>query len=146
MCTIVSRIGTPTYEIPKYLVKITQPTLNKNQRKIKNIGEFVNERKTWKKSPTDIQVSYDVVNLYPTVPLDIAVSVIVEYLKNDFNNVKRRTKLTLINIHQLIELCVSECYFLYNNIIWKSYNSGPIGLSIILSECYLERLEEKSIA
>ena len=146
MCTIVSTIGTPTYEFPKYLVKITQPTLNKNQRKIKNIGEFVNERKTWKKSPTDIQVSYDVVNLYPTVPLDIAVSVIVEYLKNDFNNVKRRTKLTLINIHQLIELCVSECYFLYNNIIWKSYNSGPIGLSIILSECYLERLEEKSIA
>ena len=54
----------------------------------------------------------------------------VEYLKNDFNNVKRRAKLTLVDIHQLIELWVSECYFLCNNLIWKLYNSGPIGLSI----------------
>ena len=61
---------------------------------------------------------------------------------------KRRTKLTLVDIHQLLELCVSECYFLYNNLIWKLYKLGPIGLSImvVLSECYLQRLEEKSIA
>ena len=32
--------------------------------------------------------------------------------------------------------------------MWKFYNSGPIGLSImvVFSECYLQRLEEKSIA
>ena len=47
-----------------------------------------------------------------------------------------------------MELCVSECYFLYNNLIWKLYNSGPIGLSImvVFSKCYLQRLEEKSMA
>ena len=62
------------------------------------------------------------------------------------NNIKRRTKLTFEDIHQLTELCVSECYFLYNNLIWKLHNSGPIGLSImvVLSECYLQRLEEKT--
>ena len=146
MRTVVSTIGTPPYGISKYLVKIIQPTLNNRQHKIKNSVEFVNEAKTWKISPTEIQVSYDVVNLYPSVPLDKAIDVIVEYLKND--NVKRRTKLTLVDTHQLIELYVSECYFLYNNLIWKLYNSGPTGLSIIvvLSECYLQRLEEKSIA
>ena len=34
------------------------------------------------------------------------------------------------------------------NLIWKLYNSGLICLSIIvvLSECYIQRLEEKSIA
>ena len=68
--------------------------------------------------------------------------------ENDLNNVKGRTKLTLVHIHQLIELCVSECHFLYNNLFWKLYNSGPIGLSImvVLSGCYLQRLEENSIA
>ena len=72
----------------------------------------------------------------------------VEYLKNEFNNVKRRTKLILVDIDQLIELCVSKCYFLYNKLTWKLYNSDPIGLSImvVLPECYLQRLEEKSIA
>ena len=81
-------------------------------------------------------------------PFDKAIDVMVEYFKNDFNNVKRRTKLTLVDIHQLIELCVVQCYFLYNNLIWKLYNSGPISLSmmVVLSECYLQRLEEKSIA
>ena len=110
--------------------------------------KFANEAKTWKISPTEIQVSYDLNNLYPSVPLDKFIHINVEYLKNDFNNIKRRRKITLVGIHQLTELCVSECYFLYNNLIWKLYNSGPTGLSIIvvLSECYLQRLEEKSIA
>ena len=66
--------------------------------------KFANEAKTWKISPTEIQVSYDVVNLYPSVPLDKAIDVIVEYLKNDFNNVKRKAKLTLVDKRQLIEL------------------------------------------
>ena len=119
MRTVVSTRGTPPYGISKYLVKIIQRTLNKSQRKIKNSAEFVIEAKTWKISPTEIQVSHDAVELYPSVPLDKAIDVIVEDLKNDFNNVKTRTKLTLVDIHQLIELCVSECYFLYNNLIWK---------------------------
>ena len=70
MCTVVSTIGTPPYGISRYLVKIIQPTLNKSQHKIKNSVEFVNKAKTWKISPTEIQVLYDVVNLYPSVPLD----------------------------------------------------------------------------
>ena len=80
-------------------------------------------------------------------PLDKAIDVIIEYLKNDFNNVKRRTKLTLVDIHQLIELCVSKCYFLYDNLIWKLYNSGAVDLSImvVLSKCYLQRREEKPV-
>ena len=127
MHNVVSTIGTLPYEISKYLVKIIQHTQNKSQHKTKNSVEFVNKTKTWKISPTEIQVSYDVVNLYPSVPLDKATDLIAEYLRNDFNNIKRRTKLTLGDM--LIELCASECYFLYNNLIWKLYNSGPIGLS-----------------
>ena len=108
MRTVVSTVETPPNGISKYLIKIIQPTLNKSQHKIKNSVEFVKAAKTWKISPTEIQVSYDVVNLYPSIPLDKAIDVIVEYLKNDFNNVKTRTKLTLVDIHQLIDLCVSE--------------------------------------
>ena len=57
--------------------------------------KFVNEAKTWKIP--------QLTNLSPSVPLDKAIDVIVEYLKNDFNNVKTRTKLTLEDIHQLTE-------------------------------------------
>ena len=111
MRTVVSTIGIPPYGISKYLVKIIQSKLNKSQHKIKNSVEFVNKAKTWKISPTEIQVSYDVVNLYSSVPLDKAIKVTVEYLKNDFNNVKTRAKLTLVVINQLIELCVVNAVF-----------------------------------
>ena len=52
-----------------------------------------------------------------------------------------------MDIQQLLELCLSECYFLYNNLIWTLENSGPIGLSImvVLSECYLQGIEHISI-
>ena len=78
----------------------------------------------------------------------MSLLIIVEYLIKDSTNVKTRTKLTLVDIYQLIELCESECYFSYNNLILKLYNSGPIGLSImvVLSECYYQRFAEKSIS
>ena len=109
MRIVVSTIGTPPYGNSKYLVKVIQPTLNKSQHKIKDSIESLNEAKSMENIPTEIQVPYDVVNLHPSVPLDKAIDSIAEYLQNDFNNVKRRAKLTLVDIHQLIELCVSGC-------------------------------------
>ena len=138
MRTVVSAVRTPPYGISKYLVKIIQHTLNKSQHKIKN---EVTEAKTWRISLTEIQVSYDVVNLYLSIPIDKSIDVIVEYLENEFKNVKTRTKLTLIDIHQPIELCVSEYYFIYIKLICKLFNLGSTGLS---TDCYLQRIEALS--
>ena len=80
MRIIVSTIGTPTYGISEYLVNIIQPILNKNTSRLRNSTEFVNTAKTWNISPTAIQVSYDVVNLYPSIPLDEATVVMVDIM------------------------------------------------------------------
>ena len=146
MRVIVSTIGTPPYGISKYLVDIIQPTLNKNQHKVKNSKSFVSQAQTWKIEPDEIQVSYDVTNLYPSIPIDKAIDVILQQLSEDYEDLKTRTKLTLVDIQQLIELCVSECYFLWDNVIWNLLNSGPIDLSImvVLSERYLQNLEKKN--
>ena len=111
MRTIVLTIGTPAYGISKYLVEIIQPTLNKSNNKIQNSTSFVHEAKDWKIEPTEIQVSYDAVKLYPSVPLDRSIQVIVEFLQDDHAELKKRTKLNLTDIQQLLELCLSECYF-----------------------------------
>ena len=98
MRNIVSTIGTTAYGISKYLVEIIQPTLNKNNNKIQNSTSFVYEAKDWKIEPTEIQVSYDVVNLYPSVPPDRSIQVIVEFLRDDHVELKKRTKLNLTDI------------------------------------------------
>ena len=85
----MSTIGTPPYRISKYLLKIIQLTLNKSQHKFKNSAEFVNKAKTLKISPTEIQVSDDVINLYPSVTLDEAIDAMVEYLKMTLTTLKQ---------------------------------------------------------
>ena len=139
MRTIVSTIGTLAYRISKYLAEVIQPTLNKNNNKTQNSTSFVHEEKDWKIKPTETQVSFDLVNLYPSVPLDRSIQVIVESLQDFHAKLKKRAKLNLTDIQQLLELCLSECVFLCDNVIWALKILEPIGLSImvVLSECYL---------
>ena len=114
MRIVVSTIGTPSYGISEYLVKFIQHTLNKNETRIRNSTSFVNNARTWNISPDEIQVSYDVVNLYPSVPLKEATKVILDLLNED-TDLKRYTKLSIVEIKTLIELCLSKCYFLWDN-------------------------------
>ena len=75
--TVVSTIGTVPYGASKYLVHIIQPILNKNEHRIINSTSFLNEAKTWHTNQHEIQVSYDVVNVYPSVPIDKAIAVLI---------------------------------------------------------------------
>ena len=123
MRVIVSTIGTPPYGISKYLVDISQHTFNKNQDKAKHSKSFVSQAQTWKIEPDEIQVSYDVTNLYPSMLIDNAIDVILQQLNEEYEDHKTRTKLTLVDIQKLIELCVIECYFLWDNVTWSLVNS-----------------------
>ena len=147
MRLVVSTIGTPNYGLSEYLVKISQNTLNKNETRIKNSQSFVEEAKTWSITENEVQVSYDVVNLYPSIPVKEATVVLIEQLNQDWENVKNSTKLKINEIKDLVELCLSRCYFLWNTEFHESENSGPIGLSLMvtMAESYLQFLEGKAI-
>ena len=90
-------------------------------------------------------MSQTFIHQYPSIKQ--LMYIILQHLSEDYEDLKTRTKLTLVDIQQLIELCVSECYFLWDNVIWNLLNSGPIGLSImvVLSESYLQNLEKNAI-
>ena len=64
----------------------------------------------------------------------------------DINNVKTRTPLTLNHIKLLIDLCLDNSYFLWNNEIRKLVNSGPIGLSlmVVMAEGFLQSIERRA--
>ena len=147
MRNIVSTVGSPAYQVSSYLTKIIQPTLNKNVSKITNSSSFVSTAKNWIISPTEIQVSYDVIALYPSIPIKKATTVILEIIRNDFDDFKTRTPLGLIHIGKLINLCMENSYFLWNGRIHKLVDSGPIGLSlmVILAEGFLQVLEHNAI-
>ena len=101
MTSIVSTTGTVPYGTCKYLVEIVQPTLNKNIRRAINSYTFVQEAKTCVIYQDKVQVSYNVVNLYPSVPVDKATNVLIDTVNNNKEHLKERTKLTLIDIHKI---------------------------------------------
>ena len=144
---VVSTIGTANYRLSEYLVKICQNTLSKNNTRIKNSQSFVEEAKTWTISPEEVQVSYDVVNLYPSVPIKEATNVLIDQLNEDMEDVKMYTKLKIGEIKELIDLCLSKCYFIWNEEIHEMENKGPIGLSmmVVMAESYLQFLEKRAI-
>ena len=146
MRIVVSTIGTPSYGISQHLVTIIQPTLNNNETRLSNSATFVRKSREWNISPGEVQVSYDVVNLYPSVPLGEATNVILDLLNGD-PDLKNRTKLTLQELKSLILICISKCYFLWNDEIHELCNSGPIGLSlmVVLAEGFLQVLEAKAL-
>ena len=119
MRAIVSTIGTPPYGNSQYLVDLIQPTLNKSKHKITNSSSFVNETKNWLVKRNE--VSYDIINLYPSVPINKALDVLIDQLNNDKDDLMKRTKLYLKDIYELAELC--KCYFLWNNEIRILKNS-----------------------
>ena len=52
----------------------------------------------------EIQVLYDATNLYPSLPIDKAIDVILQQLREDYGDLKIKTKLTQIMV------VVSESY------------------------------------
>ena len=147
MRPVVSTIGTPFYGSSKFLVDLIQPTLNKNEIRVKNSTCFVEEAKTWSISPDEVQVSYNVVNLYPSVPIKKAISAMIELINEDFQDIQTRTKLTVADIKILLELCLGKCYFLWEDKIYVIEDAGPIGLSlmVVVAETYLKFLEKKAL-
>ncbi|XP_065673970.1 uncharacterized protein LOC136090921 [Hydra vulgaris] len=105
MRIIVSTIGTPPHKLSQHLVEIIQPTLNKNECRVKNSFSFVSTAKEWFIND-EVQVSFDVINLYPSVPLDKATVTIIDMLNKDRDDLIQRTKLSLVDIHKLIDLCI----------------------------------------
>ena len=71
---------------------MVQPTSNKNKHRVLNSSSFAEEAKEWNISSNEIQTSFGVVNLYPSVPLDEAVSVIIEILNNDIDDLRKTNK------------------------------------------------------
>ena len=66
---------------------------------------------------------HDIINLYPSVPINKALDVLIDQLNNDKDDLMKRTKLCLKDIYELAELCLSKCYFLWNNEIRILKNS-----------------------
>ena len=147
MRLVVSTIGSPMYGVSKYLVGLIQPVLDKNETRLKNSSTFVEKAKNWSIAHDETQVSFDVIALYPSVPIKKAIDVIMNIIQNDWESVQQKTKLTVTDIKKLLDLCLHTCYFMWENECYTIEDSGPIGLSlmVVIAEGYLQFIEHAAM-
>ena len=103
---IVSLPGSPTYELSKYLAMILHPLVKTSPHTINNANTFLTNIKDLKLEPDEIMISFDVVSLFTSIPLDTAKRITNELLTHD-ESWQTRTKLDKHDILELLDLCLS---------------------------------------
>ena len=103
---IISQIGTPVYDVAKYINSVIVKYMPK-QYMINSTNEFVNICKTID-SPTHM-VSLDVESLFTNVPVDDTIEIILNHVYN--NDLLRKPNIPKVIMKRLLKTCTTECPF-----------------------------------
>ena len=123
---IVSTVCTSFERISRYLIQILRTIQGRNGLFVKNSRRLRKNGKDWRLEEDEILVSYDVKNLYPSVPIKKAVQ-LVERLLKESRTLKDVTELSVDSIMSLLRWMFSFTYCEYNGQHFV-LGSGPIGL------------------
>ena len=139
---IVSLPGSPTYKLSKYLAMILQPLVKTSPHTINNTNAFLTNIKDLKLESDEILISFDVVSLFTSIPLDTAKRITNDLLTND-ESWQTRTKLDKHDILELLDLCFST-EFSFQNCYYKQISGTPMGspYSCFLAEAVMPDLEK----
>ena len=144
---IMSAIGSPTYELSKYLANILSPLQN-NKYTVKNSASFVEKIRTMSVDPDEILVSFDVVSLFTCIPTHLAMEVVKERLDFD-QSLPERTKLSIQNIIALLQFVLDNNFLVFQGDHFKQNLRLSDGISSqrhIIANLVMEYVEEKALS
>jgi len=92
-------------------------------------------------------VSFDVVSLFTSVPLEAARTIAFDRLSNDCT-LEDRTSLTITELTEALDICFNFSYFTYNDTIYKQVFGTPVDspLSPIIANMVMEDLKQRALA
>ena len=143
---IVSSCGFVAYGVAKELAKILKPLVGKSPHHINSMQDFVEQVKhtTW--APGVCLSSCDVSALLTLVPVDPALMIIKDLLEKD-HTLKERTVLAVSDIILLLEFCLKNTYFSFQDQFYEQVEGAAMGspVSPIIANLYMEHLEQKAL-
>ena len=100
--------------LSKHLAQILRPLMNNTDLTVKNSVEFCEQMKNVKLEEGDELLSFDVVSLFTSIPVDLAIQVVTDVLSNDETLLDRST-IPVVDIVDLLDFCLSTTNFKYND-------------------------------
>lgn len=102
----------------------TQLILPSN-KSINSTHQFISIIKNFNLQPDHKMLSFDAVNLYPSIDIQEIINIVNEAIKEYFNETPYIT-----NLRSTINLVLDNSYFQYQNRIYKQINGFPMGSPI----------------
>ena len=143
---IVSSRGSVMYGVAKVLSKVLKPLVGKSPHHIQSTGDFVSSAKGLTLQLGECLSSYDVTSLFTSVPIDAAYNIIKDLLEKD-DKLHDRTVLSVQNIIELLEFCLHNTYFSFQNKFYEEVEGVAMGspVSPIVANLYMESFERKAL-
>ena len=143
----MSSCGSVTYGVAKELAKILKPLVGKSPHHINSTQDFVEQVKHITLAPGECLSSYDVSALFTSVPVDPALNIIRDLLDKD-HTLKERTVLAVNDIILLLEFCLKNMYFSFQDQFYEQVEGVAMGslVSPIMVNLYMEYLEPKTLS
>ena len=122
----------------KVLAKVLKPLEGKLLHHIQSTRDFVYRAGEVTLLLGDCLCSYDVTALFTSVPIDPALNIIKDLLEQD-DTFHDRTVLSVQNIIELLEFCLHNTYFSFQNKFYEQVEGAALGflLSPILANLYM---------
>ena len=126
---VVSQVNDPTYKVCKILTDILNPLATTGQSYVENSHDLKKFLTNLTIDPSDIQASFDVVALYPSIPIPKALECVRRRLLND-TTLAERTDWKPDDIMKLLEICLETHFKTIDGNIYTQLDGTPIGKSI----------------
>ena len=140
----MSSCGSVTYGVTKGPTKILKPLVGKYPHHINSTHYFVEQVKQFTLAPGECLSCYDVPALFTSVPVDPVLGVIKDLLEKD-PTLKDRTVLPVKDIILLLEFCLKNTYFSFQDQFYEQVKGAVMGspVSPIVANLYMEYFEQK---
>ena len=142
---VVSTVGSPYDKISKLLVPILRSLQGRTGLFVRNSRELKERVSKWRVERSEVLVSYDVKNLYPSIPIAQALE-LVQVLLMGKPDLLKITKLSVRSVMDLLKWTFNLFYCEYSG---EHYilKSGPIGLGATgeIAIIYMEEFQLKCL-
>ena len=143
---IISIKGSATYESAKELAKILKPLVGKSPHNVQNNRDFLDSIRDIKIKPEECIMSYDVSALFTSIPIEPAIIIIEQQLKED-KDLYSRTNMKIHHIINLLRFCLNNSYFSFQGRFYQQTEGAAMGspISPIFANLFMEDLEVQAI-
>ena len=143
---IVSAVGSATYNMAKFISKHLNPYVRNSSSYLVNTRDFIQKLETTTIEDDENLVSFDVKSLFTSVPVDDAIDVINEVLKED-TDFEKRTSVSPQTLMEMLRVCLTATSFQFRSKHYELEDGLAMGspVSPAVACIFMSKLEERAL-